>query len=101
MFPDISMLFPVGPGEAFLNREFYKMLSYAVSKNIYITVTSNFSVVDAEKFLETQADEIQASIDSINPDRFRKIRVNGDFNLFVKNLRKLIELKRKKITRNL
>ncbi|MFZ8805593.1 MAG: radical SAM protein [Candidatus Calescibacterium sp.] len=96
MFPDISILFPVGPGEAFLNREFYKMLSYAASKNFYIFFTSNFSVIDVEKFLETKVDEIAASIDSINPDRFRKIRVNVDFNLVVKNLRKLIELKRKR-----
>ncbi|MFZ8805589.1 MAG: radical SAM/SPASM domain-containing protein [Candidatus Calescibacterium sp.] len=97
MFPDSFILQPFSSrGEPFLNREIYKMLSYAASKNIYITVTSNFSVIDAEKFLETQADEIQASIDSINPDMFRKIRVNGDFNLVVKNLRKLIELKRKR-----
>jgi MoaA/NifB/PqqE/SkfB family radical SAM enzyme len=97
MFPDSFILQPFSSrGEPFLNREIYKMLSYAASKNIYITVTSNFSVIDAEKFLETQADEIQASIDSINPDRFRKIRVNGDFNLVVRNLRKLIELKRKR-----
>jgi MoaA/NifB/PqqE/SkfB family radical SAM enzyme len=53
-------------------------------------------VIDVERFLETQADEIQASIDSVNPERFRKIRVNGDFNLVVRNLRKLIELKRKR-----
>jgi radical SAM protein with 4Fe4S-binding SPASM domain len=96
MFPDISILFPIGTGEAFLNREFYKMLSYAVSKNFYIFFTSNFSVIDVERFLETKVDEIAASIDSINPERFRKIRVNGDFNLVVRNLRKLIELKRKK-----
>jgi MoaA/NifB/PqqE/SkfB family radical SAM enzyme len=97
MFQDSFILQPFSSrGEPFLNREIYKMLSYAASKNIYITVTSNFSVIDAEKFLETQADEIQASIDSINPDRFRKIRVNGDFNLVVRNLRKLIELKRKR-----
>jgi radical SAM protein with 4Fe4S-binding SPASM domain len=96
MFPDVSILFPVGPGEAFLNREFYKMLSYAVSKRFYIFVHSNFSVIDVERFLETKVDEIAASIDSVNPDMFRKIRVNGDFNLVVRNLRKLIELKRKK-----
>jgi radical SAM protein with 4Fe4S-binding SPASM domain len=96
MFPDISILFPIGTGEAFLNREFYKMLSYAVSKNFYIFFTSNFSVIDVERFLETKVDEIAASIDSINPERFRKIRVNGDFNLVVRNLRKLIELKKKR-----
>jgi MoaA/NifB/PqqE/SkfB family radical SAM enzyme len=101
IFPDISILFPVGPGGAFLNREFYKMLSYAVSKRLYIFVHSNFSVIDVERFLETKVDEIAASIDSVNQERFRKIRVNGDFNLVVKNFRKLIELKREKITRNL
>ena len=96
MFPDISIFFPVGPGEAFLNREFYKMLSYAVSKKLYIFVHSNFSVIDVERFLETGVDEIAASIDSVNPERFRKIRVNGNFNIVIKNLRKLVELKRRR-----
>jgi MoaA/NifB/PqqE/SkfB family radical SAM enzyme len=97
MFQDAFLLYPYSAyGEPFLNREIYKMLSYAVKKNFYTFVNSNFSVIDVERFLETGADEITVSIDSINPERFKKIRVNGDFNLVVRNLRKLIELKRKR-----
>jgi radical SAM protein with 4Fe4S-binding SPASM domain len=96
MFSDSFFLFPYAAGEPFLNREFYNMLKYASSKNFYTFVTSNFSVIDVEKFIETQIDEIAVSIDSLNPEKFRKIRVNGDINLVVKNLKKLIDLKRKK-----
>jgi len=97
MFQDAFLLYPYSAyGEPFLNREIYKMLNYAVEKNFYTFVNSNFSVIDVERFLEIRVDQITVSIDSINPERFRKIRVNGDFNLVVKNLRKLIELKRKR-----
>jgi len=97
MFQDSFILQPFSSrGEPFLNREIYKMISYATAKNIYTILTSNFSVIDVERFLETQADEIQASIDSVNPERFGKIRENGNFNIVVRNLRKLIGLKRRK-----
>jgi len=97
MFPDSFILYPYSDrGEPFLNREIYKMLNYASSKNFYIIVSSNFSVIDAERVLGTGVDEIVASIDSVNPDRFGKIRENGNFNIVARNLRKLIELKRKR-----
>ena len=97
MFQDAFLLYPYSAyGEPFLNKEIYKMLSYAVKKNFYTFVNSNFSVIDVKRFLEIQVDQITVSIDSINPERFKKIRVNGDFNLVVRNLRKLIELKRKR-----
>ncbi len=95
-FSDSFFLFPYAAGEPFLNREFYNMLKYAQSKNFYTFVTSNFSVINVEKFLETQTDEIAVSIDSLNLEKFKKIRVNGDINLVLKNLKELIDLKRKK-----
>jgi len=96
MFPDVSILFPIGTGEAFLNGEFYSMLSWVSKKNFYVFFTSNFSVIDVNRFIETQVDEIAASIDSVDPDRFRRIRVNGDFNKVVRKLKELIEIKRKR-----
>jgi MoaA/NifB/PqqE/SkfB family radical SAM enzyme len=94
MFQDSFILYPYSDrGEPFLNREIYKMLNYASSKNFYIIVSSNFSVIDAERVLETGIDEIVASIDSVNPERFGKIRENGNFNIVARNLRKLIELR--------
>ncbi len=95
MFSDSFFLFPYAAGEPFLNKEFYLMLKYASYKNFYTFVTSNFSVIDPEKFIKTGTDEIAVSIDSLDESKFKKIRVNGDLNLVIKNLEKLIQLKKR------
>ncbi len=82
-----------GVGEPFLNRDIYSITRYASEEMKFITsISSNFSVIDPQKALNMGANEITASIDSINKENFFRIR-QGNLDIVKKNLSTLVKLK--------
>jgi len=82
-----------GVGEPFLNKDIYKIVKYASEELKFVaSVTSNFSVIDPKKALEMGANQISASIDSINKEKFFMLR-HGNIDIVKKNLITLVKLK--------
>jgi len=95
-FTDSLIFRPFGIGEPFLNKDIYKITSFAsFNLNFLVEIASNFSVIDVQKALDMGAYEIRASIDSINKDKFYKIR-GGNFDRVKRNLQEILEAKRKR-----
>ena len=82
-----------GVGEPFLNKEIYKIVKYASEElKLLTSVSSNFSVIDPKKVLEMGTNEITASIDSLNKEKFFMLR-HGNIDIIKKNLITLVKLK--------
>jgi len=82
-----------GVGEPFLNKEIYKIVKYASEElKLLTSVSSNFSVIDPKKALEMGTNEITASIDSLNKEKFFMLR-HGNIDIVKKNLITLVKLK--------
>ncbi len=93
-FEKSIFLTPYGIGEPFLNRDIYNIVKYASEKLKFIVgITSNFSVINPEKALNMGANEIMASIDSVDPQKFFMLR-HANLDLVVNNLKNLLSLKR-------
>jgi len=95
-FDDAIFIFPYGIGEPFLHKQIYDMLSYAVKKNFVVLPFSNFSVISPEKLIETGISKIFVSLDSVNPEKFSKIRENGKLEIVIRNIKRVQDEKRKR-----
>lgn len=94
--PEVLIIVMNFAGEPFLSKETMKMIRYAsFERKILVNIFSNFTVLpDPNDVINSGLYEIHASIDTFNPDKFRKIRVNGDLGKITDNLRKLVKKKK-------
>lgn len=86
-------------GEPFLNKDFGYMLK--TIKNLknppFVKTTSNgmlLTEILMEEIIENKLDNIYFSIDGQSPEENNFIRRNSDYHIIVKNIKKLIELKK-------
>ncbi len=94
-FNSSIFLTPYGIGEPFLNKHIYDIVRYASFKLKFIVgITSNFSVISPQKALNMGANEIMASIDSIDPEKFLRLR-GISLDIVIKNLKTILSLKPK------
>lgn len=88
-FPSLRQVNLTGRGESFLNGDIYRMIRYAKGKNIYTRITTNAVLLDEEKCREIIAsglDELRISVDSADPEKYRKIKGNADIGIVEKNI---------------
>ena len=93
-----SYLNLTGIGEPLLNKDLFRIISYAKKHNSIIKLDTNATLLNeenAKKLLETQINIISVSIDSINKKIYEKIRKNAKFETTISNLRFLVELRNK------
>lgn len=87
-------------GESFLNKEIFKIIRYAKRKNILISIHSNLSLEKDddfwEKLVDSGFDGLEVSLDGACPETYNKYRKGGDFNLVLKNVKKIVEIKKQK-----
>ncbi|MBD3252185.1 radical SAM protein [Candidatus Pacearchaeota archaeon] len=89
-------------GEPFLNKDFYKMVEYAKSKNIFVNTSTNSYFLNEEmidSLIDSELDQLIISLDGASEETYNKYRKKGDFNKVIKSLEKIKELKNKKKTR--
>jgi len=86
-------------GEPFLNEDTYKMIDYAKSKRIFVRVSTNGHLLKDDKNIErivrAGTDELIFSLDGATKETFLKYRQSGDFEGVIKNLKTLIETKKR------
>jgi molybdenum cofactor biosynthesis enzyme MoaA len=89
------MFHAYGIGEPFLNRDIYDIVKYAsFNLKFIVGITSNFSVIDPQKAINMGANEIMASIDSLDPEKFFLLR-KGNLDRVIENLKTILSLKQK------
>lgn len=94
--PNVPYLFEVilhNWGESLLNKDLYKMISYAQSRNVGTNLSSNLMIAqpsDLDALLDSGLEYLTVSIDGADQDSYRKYRVRGDFDRVIHNLEELI-----------
>jgi len=86
-------------GEPLLHKDIFKMVSYAKKKGILdVYFNTNATLMDKEaacKIIDSGLDRISISIEGTSAPEYEKLRVNAKFNTVFKNIKQLVELKKK------
>jgi radical SAM protein with 4Fe4S-binding SPASM domain len=83
-------------GEPYINKDLPAMISYAQSKNIYISISTNGHFVtekNVDVVLDNAPDKLIFSVDGLDEESYQKYRVGGTFEQADNGLRALINRK--------
>ncbi len=86
-------------GEPFINKELPGMISYAQSKNVYVSISTNGHFINeknVDEVLKHAPDKLIFSIDGLDEESYQNYRVGGTFKQADEGLR-LIVNKRKEL----
>jgi MoaA/NifB/PqqE/SkfB family radical SAM enzyme len=95
-FPSVTALSLTGIGEPFLNKNLLKMVSYAKSKGIFVSLTSNGTMISegiVSGILDSGLDDLSFSIESADPETYEKIRVGAKFDQVTGNIARFMRMK--------
>jgi MoaA/NifB/PqqE/SkfB family radical SAM enzyme len=95
-FHNLTALSLTGIGEPFLNRDLTKMIRHAKSRGIFVTVTTNATLINeatAPDIITSGLGELSFSMESANPTTFEKIRVGARFDRTITNIKTFIRAK--------
>ena len=85
-------------GEPLLHKQFPEMVAYAKPWNIRVVASSNLSVPVSREYLErlvrSGLDKLKVGMEGTNQEEYERYRVKGDFDLVVKNMRTIQEIKK-------
>jgi MoaA/NifB/PqqE/SkfB family radical SAM enzyme len=94
--PHVPYLFEVNVhnwGESMINKDLYKMIAYAQSRNVGTNLSSNLMIAqsdDLDGLLDSGLEYLTASIDGADQESYAKYRVRGDFDRVIANLAELV-----------
>jgi MoaA/NifB/PqqE/SkfB family radical SAM enzyme len=80
-------------GESMINRDLYKMIDYAASRNIGTNLSSNLMIAqpsDLDGLLDSGLEYLTISLDGADQESYVKYRVRGEFDRVIANLSDLI-----------
>lgn len=86
-------------GEPYINKDLPAMISYAQSKNIYISISTNGHFVNEKNVdyvLDNAPDKLIFSVDGLDEESYQKYRVGGTFEQADNGLRALINRKKER-----
>jgi MoaA/NifB/PqqE/SkfB family radical SAM enzyme len=86
-------------GEPFLNKDIFRMITYASRKGLATRLSSNFYTMnhrDLERVVDSGLNHIKISLDGASEETYAKYRVGGHFQQVFDNLKALIEIKRRR-----
>ena len=84
-------------GESLLFPNIPEAISYAKGKGLYTRLHTNGSLLTEDlgyKILQSGLDRISFSFDGFDRDTYEKIRVGGDFEKTLKNIKRFLEIKK-------
>lgn len=86
-------------GESLLNKEVFKMIEYAQSKNVGTNISTNFSETssaDIDALLDSGLEYLIVSLDGTTPESYSKYRVRGDYQKVMSNMAEIIRRRKKR-----
>jgi len=84
-------------GESLLHPKICEMIRYAHDNHIYTKLHTNGSLLTEEishKIIRSGLDRLSFSFDGFKKETYEKIRVGGNFNETVKNIKRFLEIKK-------
>jgi radical SAM protein with 4Fe4S-binding SPASM domain len=84
-------------GESLLHPKICDMIRYAHDNHIYTKLHTNGSLLTEDichKIIRSGLDRLSFSFDGFKKETYEKIRVGGNFNETVKNIKKFLEIKK-------
>ena len=84
-------------GEPYLNKSLFKMISYANSKNIYTSTSTNAHFLDKEnaiKTIKSGLDNLIISIDGTSQRVYENYRVGGNLEKVLQSTKNILEAKK-------
>lgn len=85
-------------GEPFLNKDLPKLIAYATKNNMHCTVSTNFNILNkktARDIVKSKLDKLIISLDGATKETYEKIRVGGEFDRVVNNIKTIVEEKKR------
>ena len=85
-------------GEPTLHKELERMLKYISGKFLATKINTNGSLLNDNLIHTILSNDIQSivfSIDAADKDLYEKLRVNGNFDKTLKNVKRFVEIKEK------
>lgn len=86
-------------GEPYINKNLPEMISYAQSKNVYISISTNGHFVNEKNVdfvLDNAPNKLIFSVDGLDEESYQKYRVGGTFEQADSGLRSLIRRKKER-----
>lgn len=93
----VEEVYLFGWGEPFINKDIFEMIRLAKSRGKRVSIDSNLSLVSDEKMrsiVESGIDVLSVSLDGVSQEVYEQYRIGGDYELVVKNIRRIQEIKR-------
>jgi MoaA/NifB/PqqE/SkfB family radical SAM enzyme len=90
--PSIRTIALVGEGEPLMHTGFFDMARMAIERGKKVIIVSNGSTLstsNVKKLCETGVTYVSISIDSIDPARFAKSRIDGDLEKVLRGIKRL------------
>lgn len=91
-----------GMGEPLLNPEIASMIAYAKSKNHFVTMTTNGTLLDeakAEAIFAAGLDRLIVSFDTTDKEAFARLRPGANIDQVKENIRRASAIRRNRTTR--
>jgi len=85
-------------GEPFLNKDLNKMIRYASSKNMNVTVSTNAIALNEKiiaELVSSNLDHLIISLDGASKETYEKMRKGGKFEQVIKNIESVVKEKKK------
>lgn len=86
-----------GEGDAFLNKDYIKMIEYLKKKSVSVYLVDSFDMITPEiskKLVDLGVDGIYVSMDASTKETYEKIKVGCDFDRSVGNIKALVDYKK-------
>lgn len=83
-------------GESLLNKEVFKMIQHAQSRNVGTNLSSNFSETtksDLENLIDAGLEYLIVSLDGTSAEAYSKYRIRGKFEAVIDNLAEIVRLR--------
>lgn len=86
-----------GEGDAFLNKDFIKIIGYLKKRDVCVYFVDSFDFIDEEnsrRIIELGVDGIYTSFDAATKETFEKIKAGCSFERSVNNMKRFVQLKK-------
>ncbi len=83
-------------GEPFLHPEITEMITYAVSKKMFVCISTNGHFLDTDycdKIVRSKLQKIIISLDGATEETYLKYRIGGDFNKVKNGIKNIVDTK--------
>ena len=100
--PQLAYLTLYFQGEPYLNKDLFKFIAYARSRNVYVWTSTNghcFSEENIRKTIDSGLNKLVISLDGTDQKTYEQYRIGGSFETVVEGIRDFVRIRKKMTAR--